>query len=168
MLGLIVIGSIVIIGVSLWVFSRLAWGGGMRNFSYDLLRPQPESSGAARGAGLPQADSESIELRCTQCGFAKKMPEIARVPAYLTNTAIQIADHTEIKSPCPECGQRLQSWLRRDIVHYDPAGEVRFATLRRGSRQMFVVENQVYPSLGAIPQPARATVAAATNATEEA
>ncbi len=167
MLGLIIIGSIVGIGLTLWVFSRLAWGGGMRAASYDLLRPQPEDSGALRGAGLPQADIETIELRCMKCAFVKQMPEIARVPAYLTNTAIQIGDTTAIKAPCPACGERLQSWLRRDIVQHGPEGEVRFATLRRGQRQLFVLDEIVYPSLGAIPSPARATIAAATNATEE-
>ncbi len=167
MLGLIIIGSIVGIALILWVFSRLAWGGGMRSVSYDLLRPQPDVADAPRGAGLPQADIETIELRCIKCAFVKKMPEIARVPAYLTNTAIQVGAQTAIKAPCPECGERLKSWLRRDIVQYDATGEVRFATLRRGSSQMFVVDDIVYPSLADIPSSARATIAAATNATEE-
>jgi hypothetical protein len=167
MLGLVIIGSIVGIGLILWVFSRLAWGGGMQTASYDLLRPQVRAADGTRGAGLPQADIESIELRCTTCAFVKKMPEIARVPAYLSNTAIQLGDQAEIKAPCPECGERLKSWLRRDIVHHGPAGEVRFATLRRGTSQMFVFDGVTYPSLGAVPSPTRAIIAAATNSTEE-
>lgn len=167
MIGVIIIGSIVALGVVLWIFSRLAWGGGMRAPSYDLLKPHSAATGAVRGAGLPQPDIETIELRCKQCAFVKPMPEIARTPAILTNTAIQLGDAGAIKAPCPACGGQLQSWLRRDITQRGPHGELHFGTLRRGTQLWFIIDGVTYSSLAAVPNPAQATIAAATNSNEE-
>ncbi|HYF65820.1 MAG TPA: hypothetical protein VD886_23525, partial [Herpetosiphonaceae bacterium] len=110
MLVAIILGSVALLALVLWIFNRLAWGGGLRSPSYEFFKPQPPA--AERGAGLPTADRDSIELRCAQCAYARPLPASSQLPALLANVAAQVADPGEIQKPCPECGGTLKSWLR--------------------------------------------------------
>ena len=166
MLVTIIIGSVAMLAVILWIFNRLAWGGGLRAPSYELFRPQPAATGE-RGAGLPTADRDSIELRCAQCAYARALPASSQLPALLANVAAQSGGSGEIQKPCPECGGALKSWLRREITHHTGAGPLEFAVLRRGQKRMYLVDGQIYPTVRAIPEPQRSPVAEATNATED-
>ena len=166
MLVTIVIGSVALLAIVLWIFNRLAWGGGLRPPSYELFRPHPDAAGE-RGAGLPVADRDSIELRCAQCAYVRPLPPSSTLPALLANAAAQSGGSGEIQKPCPECGGVLKSWLRREITHRTAAGPLEFAVLRRGQKRLYVVDAQIYPTVQAIPEPQRSAVAEATNATED-
>jgi hypothetical protein len=167
MLVAIIVGSVTLLALLLWIFNRLAWGGGLRSPSYEFFKPPPAAAAAERGAGLPIADRDSIELRCAQCAYVRPLPESSQLPVLLANIAAQTADPGEIQKPCPECGGVLKSWLRREITHFTAGGPVQFAVLRRGPRRLYDVGGQIYPTVQAIPEPQRSTVAEATNATED-
>ncbi len=162
-IGLVTIGSIVGLVIILWIFSRLAWGGGMQEASYDLLNPTKERPISTQFA---QPDQESIVVRCKQCSFSHTLPDISKMPAFLASVAHSSSESGELKSICPHCEGVLQSWIRQAIQHQGSQQTLGFAVLRRGQRRLYEVETIIYSSLIAIPQPFRGLVAEALNEPE--
>lgn len=162
-IGLVTFGSIVGLVVILWIFSRLAWGGGMQQPSYQLLNPAKERPMPTHFA---QPDQESIVVRCKQCHFSHALPDISKMPAFLASVAQASSDSGELKSMCPHCEGVLQSWIRQAIQHQGNQQTLDFAVLRRGQRRLYEVETTIYASLGEIPQPYRSLVAEALNEPE--
>ncbi|XSG74736.1 hypothetical protein ACP8Y2_21440 [Herpetosiphon llansteffanensis] len=162
-IGFVTFGSILGLIIILWIFSRLAWGGGMQQPSYDLLNPTKERPISTQFA---QPDQESIVVRCKQCNFSHALPEISKMPAFLASVAQASNESGELKSICPHCEGVLQSWIRQAILHQGSHQVLEFAVLRRGQRRLYEIETIIYSSLSEIPQPQRGLVAEALNEPE--
>lgn len=157
----IVIGSVAALGMLLWVFSRLAWGGGMTKPSYELLRP---TTGKLKPlANFAEPERETIEIHCANCSYHRDLPESAQVVASLAHTAATQGGINEGFAACPQCGGTLKSWLRREIVHQHGDQTITFATLRRGAKRRIELNDVLYEHVSDLPEPARELIAEALN-----
>ncbi|HEY1011555.1 MAG TPA: hypothetical protein VGE07_02550 [Herpetosiphonaceae bacterium] len=163
----IALGSIAALAAVLWIFSRVAWGGGMRGPDFAAYAGEQQALPDAQVRPLPGADPERTEFRCAQCSFAKAVPGLASLQATLAGLA-----EMPVNQPCPACGGALRLALSRQITHYGPGGAVSFTARRMGGQggrgPEIEIDGTIYRSLHEIADPAlRRQVAEALNLSED-
>lgn len=158
----IALGSIAALAVVLWIFNRVAWGGGIRSADFAAYAGEPPAGQAAPPRPLPGADPERIEIRCDRCAFAKALPEASRLAAALGGQGAP-----PLAQPCPECGGPLRVALNRQITHHGAGGPLVFSALRAAGGLAVEIDGTIYRSLSEIADPAlRRQVAEALNLSE--
>ncbi len=160
MIWLLIVGSVSALMIVLWIFNRVAWGGGVTLKPYDILHQALEAPAPAPDQRplVPLEDRESLVLRCAQCTFMRTLPPFAGLSAQMSALTLELAQQQVRQKPCPDCGDLLRLWVRRDVWRQATAGELAFSVFRHGATVEIEYNGRVYTALNDIPEPQQSQI----------